>query len=166
MLDDVDLAILRMLQENARIPNSEIARRLDMAPSAILERIRKLEARGVIKGYEARIDPKALGFGLVAFISVRTKDRTSDFEAAAKLQRLPEVLEVHNVAGEDCYLVKVRVQDVEALKNLLHDKVSQIASVEGTKTTIVLEALKESTRLPLGLHELGQSTTMRRAIRR
>jgi Lrp/AsnC family leucine-responsive transcriptional regulator len=153
MLDDIDLQILRMLQDNARMPNSEIARRLDMAPSAILERIRKLENRGAIKGYEAKLDPKALGFGMLAFISVKTSDRTADFEAAQKLQKIPEVLEVHNIVGEDCYLVKVRVQDVEALRNLLHDKVSQIGSVVSTKTTIVLEALKESGKVPLGAHE-------------
>ncbi len=153
MLDDVDLAILRMLQENARMTNAEIARRLDMAPSAILERIRKLETKGVIKGYEAKLDPKALGFGLVAFINVRTTDRNCDFEASERLQRLPEVLEVHNIAGEDCYLVKVRVRDIDALRDLLHDKISQMGAIVNTKSTIVLGTAKETSRIPLGINE-------------
>lgn len=148
-LDETDRKILRMLQANARTSNSEIARQLGMVPSAILERIRKLEERGVIAGYEAKINPAALGLNLVAFISVRTADRTHDFEAAEKLKRFPEVLEVHNIAGEDCYLVKVRVTDVSALRDFLHDKVGQIGSVIGTRSTIVLGVEKETGKLPV-----------------
>lgn len=148
-LDEIDRKILRMLQANARTSNSEIARHLGMVPSAILERIRKLEERGVLMGYEAKINPAALGLNLVAFISVRTEDRTHEYEAAEKLKKLPEVLEVHNIAGEDCYLVKVRVSDVAALRDLLHDKVGQIGSVIGTRSTIVLSVEKETTRLPI-----------------
>ena len=148
-LDDVDRKILRMLQGNARTSNSEIARQLSMVPSAILERIRKLEERGVILGYEARVNPAALGLGLVAFISVKTADRNHDFEAAERLKRFPEVLEIHNVAGEDCYLIKVRVTDVAALRDFLHDKVSTIGSVVSTRSTIVLGVEKESSKLPI-----------------
>jgi Lrp/AsnC family leucine-responsive transcriptional regulator len=149
VLDDVDRKILRTLQQNARTSNTDIARQLGMVPSAILERIRKLEERGVILGYEARVNPAALGLDLVAFISVKTDDRTKQYEGAEKLKRFPEVLEVHNVAGEDCYLVKVRVRDVSALRDLLHDKVSAIGSVVSTKSTIVLGVEKENGRLPI-----------------
>jgi len=148
-LDETDRKILRMLQTNARTSNSEIARHLGMVPSAILERIRKLEERGVLLGYEARVNPAALGLGLVAFISVKTDDRTHQYEAAAKLAKFPEVLEVHNIAGEDCYLVKVRVTDVNALRDLLHDKISTIGSIVSTRSTIVLHVEKESTKLPI-----------------
>lgn len=152
-LDDVDLRILRALQLNARTNNSEIARQLGMVPSAILERIRKLEARGLLVGYEAKLDPKVAGYGLVAFINVKTEDRAADHDTAEKLMRIPEVMEVHCVAGEDCYLLKVRVQDVDALRRLLHDKVSSAKGVLHTRTTIVLETYKESGRLPLGQNE-------------
>lgn len=148
-LDETDRKIVRMLQTNARTSNSEIARQLGMVPSAILERIRKLEERGVILGYEAKVNPAALGLNLVAFISVRTADRTHDYEAAERLKKLPEVLEVHNIAGEDCYLVKVRVTDVTALRDLLHDKIGQIGSVIGTRSTIVLGVEKETGKLPI-----------------
>ena len=148
-LDETDRKILRMLQTNARTSNSEIARHLGMVPSAILERIRKLEERGVLLGYEARVNPAALGLGLVAFISVKTDDRAHQYEAAAKLAKFPEVLEVHNIAGEDCYLVKVRVADVAALRDFLHDKVPSIGSIVSTKSTIVLHVEKESTKLPI-----------------
>lgn len=148
-MDETDRKILRILQTNARTSNSEIARQLGMVPSAILERIRKLEERGVLLGYEAKVNPAALGLNLVAFISVRTADRTHDFEAAEKLKKFPEVLEVHNIAGEDCYLVKVRVSDVTALRDFLHDKVGQIGSVIGTRSTIVLGVEKETGKLPI-----------------
>lgn len=148
-LDETDRKILRTLQTNARTSNSEIARQLGMVPSAILERIRKLEERGILLGYEARVNPAALGLGLVAFISVRTDDRRHEYEAAEKLKKFPEVLEVHNVAGDDCYLVKVRVTDVGALRDFLHDKIPTIGSVVSTRSTIVLHVEKESTKLPI-----------------
>ncbi|HSF41563.1 MAG TPA: Lrp/AsnC family transcriptional regulator, partial [Thermoanaerobaculia bacterium] len=74
MIDDTDRQILTILQSNARISNAEIARQVGMAPSAILERIRRLEAKGVIQGYETRINPEALGLGLLAFVYVRSSD--------------------------------------------------------------------------------------------
>ena len=74
MIDEIDRQILTILQQNARTSNAEIARQVDMAPSAVLERIRRLEARGVIQGYEARINPEALGLGLLAFVFVRSND--------------------------------------------------------------------------------------------
>jgi Lrp/AsnC family transcriptional regulator, leucine-responsive regulatory protein len=148
-LDEIDRKIVRTLQANARTSNSEIARQLGMVPSAILERIRKLEERGVILGYEAKVNPAALGLNLVAFVFVRTADRSHEYEAAEKLRKFPEVLEVHNIAGEDCYLIKVRVTDVSALRDFLHDKVGQISSVSGTRSTIVLGVEKETGKLPI-----------------
>src|SRR5581483_1107727 len=147
-LDDVDRKILRALQQNARTSNSEIARQLGMVPSAILERIRKLEERGYIEGYEARLNPKLLGRGLVAFIFVKLEERGHE-DAAGLLARVPEILEVHCVAGEDCYLLKVRVADVDALRRLLVEKINTIPNVVGTRTTVVLGTEKETWRLPL-----------------
>ena len=118
MLDATDIRILDLLQGNARISNADIARELDMAPSAILDRIRKLEARSVITGYEARLDAHAVGFGLTAFILVRTEERVGSASIGQAIAKFPEVQEVHHVAGEDCYLVKVRVQDTDALGEL------------------------------------------------
>jgi len=80
MIDETDRQILSILQQNARTSNAEIARQVDMAPSAVLERIRRLETRGVIQGYEARINPEALGLGVLAFVFVRS----TDFDGEAK----------------------------------------------------------------------------------
>ena len=149
MIDTSDRLILGILQENARISNAEIARRVGLAPSAVYERIRKLEERGVIDGYSPRIDPKAADMGLLAFIFVRSDDSMGEDDAARVLAALPEVQEVHHVAGEDCFLVKVRTRDTDALGVLLRDRVKTIPSVRGTRTTIVLDTIKESATLPL-----------------
>ncbi|HEU5155106.1 MAG TPA: Lrp/AsnC family transcriptional regulator [Gemmatimonadales bacterium] len=149
MLDATDLRILDLLQGNARISNADIARELDMAPSAILDRIRKLEARGVITGYEARLDPHAVGFGLTAFILVRTEERVGAGGIGQSIAKFPEVQEVHHVAGEDCYLVKVRVPDTDALGELLRERFGRLKAVRNTRTTIVLSTVKDSSRIPL-----------------
>ena len=101
MIDATDLQILTILQSNAPASNADIARQVGRAPSAILERIRTLEQRGVIQGYEARIDPTALGLGMLAYVAVRTDERVGDECAGERLARIPEVQEVHHVAGEE-----------------------------------------------------------------
>jgi len=149
MLDQTDRTILQLLQENARLPNAEIARRLAMAPSAVLERIRKLESRGVITGYETRVDPGALGLGLAAFVFVRADEPLASDEVGATLAAMPEVLEVHHIAGEDCYLIKVRASDTASLGRFLRERLGSLATVRSTRTTVVLSAIKESARLPI-----------------
>ena len=92
MIDEIDRQILNILQQNARTSNAEIARQIDMAPSAVLERIRRLEAKGVIQGYEARINPEALGLGVLAFVFVRStglRRRGEDGRAAVPDPRGP-----------------------------------------------------------------------------
>lgn len=150
MIDTVDAQILAILQKDARTSNAEVARQVGLTPSAILERVRKLHARGVIAGYETRLDPARLGLGLTAFVSVVTDEVGGDLEAGRALAAIPEVQEVHNIAGEDCYLVKLRVKDAEALGELLRHKIGTIAAVRRTRTTIVMSTLLETDRLPLG----------------
>jgi Lrp/AsnC family leucine-responsive transcriptional regulator len=149
MIDDIDRQILNILQQNARTSNAEIARQVDMAPSAVLERIRRLETRGVIQGYEVRINPEAVGQNLLAFVFVRSSDFDSDLKTAEVLSAIPEVLEAHHIAGEDCYLLKVRTRDAKALGRLLRERIGSTKSVQSSRTTIVLETLREGSRLPL-----------------
>lgn len=158
MIDDIDLQILNILQQNARTSNAEIARQVDMAPSAVLERIRRLEAKGVIQGYEVRINPEALGQNLLAFVFVRSADFDSDLKTAATLSAIPEVLEAHHIAGEDCYLLKVRTRDAKALGRLLRERIGATGSVQSSRTTIVLETLREGSRLPLPSPEAPRET--------
>lgn len=143
VIDRIDKKILGILQNNARISNAEIARQIGMAPSAVLERIRKLERRGIILGYETRINAKALGLGMTAFTFVRTEETVGSTESGETLADIPEVVEVHHCAGQDAYLLKVRVADAEALGNLLK-KFGRLSTVRDTTTTIVLTTVKEN----------------------
>lgn len=148
-LDTIDRKILELLQRDARVTNADIARTIGIVPSATLDRIRKLEERGVVRGYEARLDPKSVGLGLTAFVFVRATERPGEKATGERLAELSEVQEVHHVAGEDCYLVKVRAADAEALGAMLRERIGTIDGVTATRTTIVLGTVKETIALPV-----------------
>jgi Lrp/AsnC family leucine-responsive transcriptional regulator len=148
MFDTIDQQILSFLQGDARMPNAEIARRLGMAASGIFERIKKLEERGAIRSYAALLDPDMMDLGLLAFVFVRTEDPVGGDATARALARRPEIQEVHHVAGEDCYLTKVRVKDTQALSTLMKE-IGALKGVRSTRTTVALETTKESPLLPL-----------------
>jgi len=150
MLDDRDLQILSILQDDARTSNAEIGRRIGIAPSAVLERIRKLERRGVIRGYAARIDPRAVGRNLLAYVFVQANEGPGDSDLGASLAQVPEVQEVHHVAGEDCYLIKVRCGSPEELGLLLRARLGPLPEVLRTRSTIVLGTIKDEGALDLG----------------
>jgi Lrp/AsnC family leucine-responsive transcriptional regulator len=149
MIDETDATILELVQENARISQADIARVVGLAPSAVLERVRKLETRGVIRGYTALLDPHALEQSMLAFVAVRSAEAPGDESVARALAQCPEVLELHHVAGDDCYLLKVRARDAEHVGRLLRHRFGRIPGVVSTRTTIVLETVKETPRLPL-----------------
>jgi Lrp/AsnC family leucine-responsive transcriptional regulator len=154
-MDAIDARILTILQDDARTSNAAIGRDLDMAPSAILERIKKLQAKGAILGYEAKLDPRELGLELLAFVFVDTDEVGMEMATGQALAGLREVQEVHHVCGEDCYLVKVRAESTEALGRLLREGIGGVERVRGTRTTIVLNTIKETGRLPLRFENDG-----------
>lgn len=148
-LDATDREILRLLQDDGRISNAEIARRVDMAPSAIYERIRKLEERDVIQDYTALLDPQALGFGLVAFVRIEAAEGARPDDFIGPLADLAEVMELHRVVGEDCFFLKVRVRDTDELATVLDEKIAVLPAVAATRTTIALSTPKETRSLPI-----------------
>jgi Lrp/AsnC family leucine-responsive transcriptional regulator len=151
MIDEKDKRILEILQRDGRATNVELARAVELTPSATLERVRKLEERGFIKGYTALIDPHAVDLGLVAFIFVRVDDIHDvlgcEEEAAEGLAALPSVQELHHLAGEDCFLVKVRARDTDDLYRILKEEFGRFKAIRSTRTTIVLKTVKESSHL-------------------
>ncbi|MCI0485683.1 MAG: Lrp/AsnC family transcriptional regulator [Blastocatellia bacterium] len=149
MIDDIDLNILSIIQQEARTPHTEIARQAGISPFDTAARIRRLEEEGIIRGYEARLDPQALGLGITAFVFVNTDYRVEGEDTSLLLARIPGVQEVHKVAGEDCYLVKLRAPDTERLGQLLREEFDTLEGISSTRTTIVLRAVKETSRLPL-----------------
>ena len=148
-IDEIDATLLDILQYNARTTQAELAKAVGLAPSAVLERLRKLESKGIIKDYVALIDPHVVDRGLLAYVAVRSTDHGPDMPSATELARIPEVLEVHHVAGEDCYMLKVRTRDAEHLGQLLRQQIAATPSVTSTRTTIVLETVKEDPRVSI-----------------
>ena len=159
-MDERDARILEILQRDGRVTNVELARAVELTPSATLERVRKLEERGLIKGYMALLEPQALGLGLVAFIFVRVDDRDDlvlKAEGTAEaIAKLPSVQELHHLAGEDCFLLKVRARDTDDLYRFLRDDLGQFKGLRGTRTTIVLKTVKETARLPIKRESEGE----------
>jgi Lrp/AsnC family leucine-responsive transcriptional regulator len=160
MLDEKDARILEVLQKDGRTTNVELARAVELTPSTTLERVRKLEERGLIKGYTAILDPHALDLGLVAFIFVRVDDRDDILgraeSTAEALSQLPSVLELHHLAGEDCFLLKVRARDTDDLYRMLRDDIGRFKAIRATRTTIVLKTVKENSVLPVVREGAGE----------
>ena len=152
-MDAIDKKILLLLQDNAKMPNSEIAKQVGMVPSGVLERIRKLEDNGYIKGYTTNLNPESLNLGLLAFVFLKTNEMPGCLETADKLAEFPEILEVHHVAGEDCYLLKIRLKNNQTMANFLREKIGNVPNVVSTKSVIVLETIKETSKINIPLEE-------------
>ncbi len=150
-LDRIDLKILRVLQKDGRISNLKLAETVHLSPTAVLERVKRLTRDGYILGYEARLDPARLGAGLMVFVEVMLDRTVSDvmdaFKAAVQVR--PEILECHLVAGGFDYLLKTRVADMAAYRDLLASVIWSLPGVRETRTYTVMEEVKNTTLLPV-----------------
>ncbi|MGH2820239.1 MAG: Lrp/AsnC family transcriptional regulator [Actinomycetota bacterium] len=139
-LDRIDRSIMGLLRQDGRMSHAAIAKQVGLSGPAVHERVRKLEQRGAIAGYTAVLDPEVLDRPFVAFVMV-TLSEGNEFAAdepiVARICEEPDVLEFHRIAGEDCYLVKVRTATNKELTHLLH-RIRCIRGVARTRTTIVL----------------------------
>lgn len=142
-LDDVDRAILRRLETDARVPNNALAEAVGVAPSTCLVRVRALRAAGVIRGFHADVDPAAVGRDLQAMVSVRLQAGSRGELAAfsRQLAARPEVLDVFFLAGPDDFLVHVAVRDTAALRAFVLDQLTERPEVATTQTSLVFEHL-------------------------
>src|ERR687891_2242379 len=118
-LDETGWAILRELQENARITFSELGRRVSLTPPAVAERVRRMEDSGVITGYRVELDHARVGLPILAFVRLRAAGDIKCLELGELTKDIPEILECHRVTGEDSYIVKVAVRSVEHLERLV-----------------------------------------------
>lgn len=148
MIDEKSLEILRILQEKARIPNVEVSRQVGLAPSAVLERVKKMEKSGVIDGYEITLNPERFHRSLIAYVYITAAPEKED-TVGTKLAQIPDIQEVHFISGNDCYLTKVRCKDSVSLGNIIKNKIRAIDGVLKTKSEIVLSTTKETNRFPL-----------------
>jgi Lrp/AsnC family transcriptional regulator, leucine-responsive regulatory protein len=146
-MDDLDLRLLDLLQSDGRRTQLELSREVGLSQPAVAERIRKLEARGVVTGYAALVDAAKLGKDITAFIGVSI-EHPKYFEGfTKKVLAMPDVLEAHRVAGQDSYLLKVRTDNTGTLDTLLVGTLRTIPGVTRTHTTIVLSSVKETTHV-------------------
>ena len=148
-IDTIDHRILHALQDDARTTQSEIASQVGLSQPGVADRIRKLEERGVIRGYAVQLDPRKLGHDVRAFIGVGIEHPKHHDAFCKKMLGLPEVLECHRVAGQDSYLLKVMTHSTETLDRLISDFIRRTPGVTRTQTTIVLSSAKEGARVPL-----------------
>ncbi len=148
MIDSKRLEILGILQEKARIPNIEVSRQVGLAPSAVLERVKKLEKSGVIDGYEVTLNPEFFNRSFDTYIYITCAPEKEEI-VGEMLALVPDIQEVHFISGNDCYLTKVRCKDSVALADILKNKIKTIDGVLKTSSEIVLSTNKETSRFPL-----------------
>jgi Lrp/AsnC family leucine-responsive transcriptional regulator len=153
-MDHLDYRIVDLLQRDGRATQLELSRSVGLSQPAVAERIRKLEERGVITGYTARVDAAKLGKDITAFIGLSIEHPKYFDGFARKVLALPEVLEAHRVAGQDSYLLKVRTSNTKTLDTLLVETLRTIPGVTRTHTTIVLSSIKEETYIHVSPEEL------------
>lgn len=146
-LDRFDRAILRVLAGDGRISITELAREIGLSKSPTQARLRRLEKAGVITGYRALFDPIRLGMDHVSFVEVRLRDTReaalADFNAAVR--KIPEIEQVHLIAGNFDYLMKIRTQDMNDYRMVLAEKISTLPHVSNTSTYVAMQAIKENT---------------------
>lgn len=164
-LHPVDKKILEILQKNGRIPNVQLASEVNLSPSAVLERVRKLEEKGIIKNYTAIVDHKKVGLGTVAFVAVslnlHQKDAIENFHRF--VGECAKVLECYHLAGAEDYLLKVYSQNIDDYEDFLLNTLTRTKGVDRVKTMFVLSTLKRETALPMGLLLEGEENRGRDA---
>jgi Lrp/AsnC family leucine-responsive transcriptional regulator len=150
-LDFIDLRIIEVLQRDGRASHSAIGEMVGLSQPSVHERVKKLEQRGVIRGYAALVDPESLGLHVLAFLAVRLSDYRPE-DIAKAVAGMPEVIETHHIAGEECFMLKVRCHTTRELQDVL-ERVWKAGPVTGTKTTVAFATYKETTALPLPVPE-------------
>jgi DNA-binding Lrp family transcriptional regulator len=144
--------VLRLLQDDARISNAELARRVHLSPPGLLKRLRKLERDGVVLGYATLLRREAVGLDLLCFVQVTLAHHQPETVAgfSRAIAALPEVLECHHLTGDFDYLMKVVVRNHQHLQGFLVDALTPVPGVDRIRTSIVLSEVKAGTALPLG----------------
>ena len=151
-IDRFDRLILQTLQEDGRISNQDLADRIGLSPSPCLRRVRALEEAGIVTGYRAQLNAKALGYSLMALIYIsmdmHTPERFDNFEQ--EIRQISEVLECLLITGQDAdYQLKVVVADMDAYQELLLNRITRIPGVTGVHSSFVLRRVIDKTALPL-----------------
>lgn len=150
-LDHIDRKILTILQQDGRIPNNKLAEKVGLTTTPTLERVKRLEQEGIIKGYGARVDEEAIGKGLVVFCSLRLavhQMHTLD-EVCDRINELTEIQACYHITGDSDFLLKVVVEDMSAYEQFVHHKLTRLPGIERIYSNMVLSTKKENYHLPI-----------------
>lgn len=147
-LDQIDLTILRLLQEQGRTKRNELAEAVGLSLPSISDRLRKLEERGILEGVHGKLEPKRLGLDVAAFIFANVESSNNFADFLARADEHPEILEVHAITGDGSHIMKVRTWNTSTLERLLSE-IQRWPGVRSTRTSVVLSTNKETTALPI-----------------
>lgn len=148
--DELDRAILRELQENARITNADLARKIHLSQPAVHNRIKKLEKRGIIRRYTAQLDAEIIGYDLICFLQIRTDGAPQHLRCIQEtVADLPRVQECHHLTGEYDVLIKVVVKHRQQLEAFIQEHISPLNGIQQLQTNVVLSEFKNSSDIPL-----------------
>ncbi len=150
-LDKTDLKILKFLQQNARIPMTELAEKVGLSTTPVTERVKRLERDNFITGYHARLNPNLLGKGLLIFVELKLRSKSGNIfeDFRREVMRIPQILECHLVSGEYDYLIKVRLPDMSAYRDMLGNILLHLPAAAESRSYVVMEEVKEETVLDL-----------------
>jgi DNA-binding Lrp family transcriptional regulator len=150
-LDQLDFTLLHALQEDARLSNAELARRVSLSATGLQKRLRRLEEAGVITRYVALLDPEALGYDMLCFAQVTLQrhepDAVDNFRR--EVQAMPEVLECHHLTGEFDYLLKIVVRNRKHLERFILETLTPVRGMDKIRTSLVLSEIKAAAAVPL-----------------
>ena len=150
-LDKIDLKILKLLQQNARIPMTELAEKVGLSTTPLTERVKRLERDNIISGYHARLNPHAVGQSLLVFVEIKLRSKSGNIfeDFRREVTRIPQILECHLVSGEYDYLIKVRLPDMSAYRDMLGNILLQLPAAAESRSYVVMEEVKEGLMLDL-----------------
>lgn len=148
-MDRIDIRILDILQKNGRASQSEIAKKVNLSPPSVSERLKKLENKGIIKRFVALLNPEKLGRNITAFVMVWIDKPQHSQNFMQRIQEMEDILECYHVTGKCDYILKVRTSSTQTLENMILAEVRKLEGVQRTETSVMLSALKEETAIGL-----------------
>ena len=150
-LDRIDRQILQCLQIDGRISNVNLARKVNLTATPCIERVKRLEKQGYIRGYTAILDPELVDASVLVFVEIDLSHNSPDAfrKFRDEARRLPEIMDCHLISGNFDYLIKARVKDMKAYRKLLGEKILSLPGVNSSRSYVVMEEVKETSHLPL-----------------
>jgi len=150
-IDNIDRKILRMLQENSKITNSYLSKQIGLSPAPTLERVRKLEKKGIISGYHAQLNLSKIGLGVSTFVLVSLKEHNKKNMNIFldKINKVNNVIECHHITGTGDFILKVVSENIASYQKLMLDKISEIESTDSLQSMVILSTFKDNKVMPL-----------------